>query len=219
MEFKTRKERYTYIVNLRNQRYTLREIGEQLGITRERVRQLANSGESFNCKKCGRELLDGELRLCVDCKKLKEKQDKLFLYELRKKYNSKNPIISPIDYLSVGSADKLGGGRNRYREAIRARDNWTCQLCGKKWESGTVAWPKRFDVHHLEEKMDGKTHTKGCYQYDVANPDKLVTLCHKCHTRLSKEQNKFLAEKISKIYNEGDNSSKSAEISQEKITI
>ncbi len=72
-------------------------------------------------------------------------------------------------------------GLNIPRERIRKRDNYTCQSCRKKWETG-----RRFDVHHIDEKIKGKinTNTKGFYKYDRSNMDKLITLCHKCHLQL-----------------------------------
>ena len=35
-------------------------------------------------------------------------------------------------------------GRDRTREKVRIRDNYTCQGCGKKWQKGQ----RRLDVHH-----------------------------------------------------------------------
>jgi len=52
------------------------------------------------------------------------------------------------------------------KRAIRERDNYTCQMCGK------LQSERAFDVHHI----DGDK--KNC------NPDNLVTLCHNCHAKL-----------------------------------
>lgn len=81
----------------------------------------------------------------------------------------------------------IGGGRNHFREIIRARDDWTCQMCFKKWVKGK----RRFDVHHLDEKKDGKSRERGIGEYDRNNPDKLITLCHKCHFSLDVTKNKI----------------------------
>jgi len=67
-------------------------------------------------------------------------------------------------------------GRELVREAVRRRDNRTCQMCSKKWDSSL----RRFDVHHLNN-LCGKKSRK----YDkVANTIYLITLCHKCHMNL-----------------------------------
>lgn len=64
-------------------------------------------------------------------------------------------------------------GKDRTREIVRRRDNWTCQDCGKKWVLGQ----RRFDVHHLNG-LCGKKSLK----YDkISEIDGLITLCHKCH--------------------------------------
>ena len=53
------------------------------------------------------------------------------------------------------------------RRSIRERDHYTCQRCGK------LQSDKAFDVHHV----DG--NKKNC------NPDNLITLCRKCHIRIT----------------------------------
>ena len=64
-------------------------------------------------------------------------------------------------------------GRDRNREKIRIRDNYTCQDCDKLWEVGT----RRFDIHHLDGLCGKKS--KG---YDkLSDKNKFVTLCHSCH--------------------------------------
>lgn len=73
------------------------------------------------------------------------------------------------------------GGRDLTREIVRQRDNCTCQICNKVW----VAGKRRFDVHHLDEKISGKIDTRLVpLKYDRENMDKLITLCHKCHLNL-----------------------------------
>lgn len=64
-------------------------------------------------------------------------------------------------------------GRDKTREMVRARDNFTCQKCRKKWKKGE----RRFDIHHLKG-LCGKKSQK----YDrVSETKNLITLCHKCH--------------------------------------
>ena len=50
----------------------------------------------------------------------------------------------------------------RTKKAIRERDNYTCQLCGK--------YPS-FDVHHID------------YNKENNEPENLITLCKNCHTK------------------------------------
>lgn len=54
------------------------------------------------------------------------------------------------------------------REAVRQRDNWTCQECGKR-EIDLMAFVKKLDVHHLDrDKQNNK-------------PENLISLCRSCH--------------------------------------
>ncbi len=71
---------------------------------------------------------------------------------------------------------------DRERELVRIRDNHTCQKCGKEWKEGM----RRFDVHHLDENMFGKSNDKMIHKYDAKNKDRLLTLCHKCHMQIHK---------------------------------
>lgn len=80
---------------------------------------------------------------------------------------------------------RLLEGLDFIREKIRARDNYTCQKCGKVWQPGT----RRFDVHHLVAKMESVRS----YEYDKANFDKIITLCHKCHLNLHNVKAKMRA--------------------------
>ena len=48
------------------------------------------------------------------------------------------------------------------RQAIRQRDNFTCQVCGK--------YPA-FEVHHID------------YNKESCEPDNLITLCKNCHSK------------------------------------
>ena len=64
-------------------------------------------------------------------------------------------------------------GRERTRELVRHRDNYTCQNCLAKWVEGK----RRFDIHHLNG-LCGKLSRK----YDpVSDLSGLITLCRKCH--------------------------------------
>ena len=81
----------------------------------------------------------------------------------------------------------LEGTRDRIRELVRIRDNHTCQMCGRRWIVGN----RRFDVHHEDESMEGKSHKRGITRYDRDNTDKMVTLCHKCHFSLDSVRRKI----------------------------
>lgn len=74
------------------------------------------------------------------------------------------------------------GARDRYRELIRIRDGYTCQLCDWKWVKGE----RRLDIHHLDEQITGKIDTKADLKtsYDFKHPERCITLCHRCHLRL-----------------------------------
>lgn len=75
---------------------------------------------------------------------------------------------------------QCSGYQDDIREVVRQRDRHKCQSCGIKWKVGT----RKFDVHHLDEKMNGKSNTSGITMYDRKNLDKLLTLCHKCHCNI-----------------------------------
>jgi len=71
------------------------------------------------------------------------------------------------------SASRNYYGKNweEIRNAIRARDQYTCQVCGKK-ETGTT--------HHVHHKIPFKSFKDP----EAANrPDNLITLCFACHQR------------------------------------
>src|SRR3990167_1927101 len=92
--------------------------------------------------------------------------------------------------------------RDFLREKIRIRDNYTCQMCHIKWCPGEM----RFDVHHKDLEWEGKSHSKGIYKYDKENPDKLITLCHKCHSTLDCVKKKLVMGLINYHKRRGNNS-------------
>jgi len=63
-----------------------------------------------------------------------------------------------------------------FRTKIRKRDNYTCQICGKK--------QRGLDVHHIDEN---KFNCK---------PDNLITLCRKCHRNIHCGNIELLKRKI-----------------------
>jgi len=93
-------------------------------------------------------------------------------YKIKKK--NKNPFSSH-------------GGRDLVREKIRIRDNHTCQICNKKWESGQ----RRFDVHHKDCDKE-KTRQYDNYEKEKNN---MITLCHKCHLNLPQHRKKMMGKR------------------------
>jgi hypothetical protein len=147
-------DRKKVIEKLRKNRFTLKEIGSKLNISRQRVHQILNGIH----------------------KKKDPKYHKILTKERRRLLG-----------LPSGDVDKNLGGREFTRELVRMRDNRTCQRCGKKWVKGK----RRFDVHHLDEKIVGKINTlKVPIKYDRENMDKLITFCHQCHFDWHGEYNK-----------------------------
>jgi len=69
------------------------------------------------------------------------------------------------------------GGLDFIRELVRMRDNRTCQKCFKVWKEGE----RRFDVHHQDQEMEGRSGERGMIQLDKQNMSKMITYCHKCH--------------------------------------
>ena len=64
-------------------------------------------------------------------------------------------------------------GRDRTREIVRMRDEFTCTSCKKAWSDGE----RRFDVHHLHG-MCGKNSRGYDSMKDISG---MITLCHQCH--------------------------------------
>lgn len=69
------------------------------------------------------------------------------------------------------------GGRGFLREQVRRRDDYTCQICGKKWQEGQ----RRLDVHHIDKEKEGRVG-RACKNNKCF--DRMITLCHKCHINL-----------------------------------
>lgn len=113
--------------------------------------------------------------------------DKDYVVPAQKISAEKLKIMTKRKRIFLGLPEKVnyigGGGRNFTREIVRQRDKQTCQKCKKVWKEGM----RKFDVHHLEESMLGKTRDKETLKYDRDNMDKLITFCHKCHYNWHKE--------------------------------
>jgi len=64
---------------------------------------------------------------------------------------------------------------NNLRIATLIRDNYTCKMCGKK--KGVL------EVHHILPKRLSGTN----------NIDNLITLCHKCHKKVTNKETKYIS--------------------------
>jgi hypothetical protein len=116
------------------------------------------------CQKCGKSIFF-RYKFCINCldkhfKKIPREKKKLYKHTCKLQ------------------------GRDITREKVRARDNWTCQTCGKKWKEGT----RRFDVHHIDCKKE-KSRKREDYQKEQHN---MTTLCHKCHMNLPEHRKSML---------------------------
>jgi hypothetical protein len=141
------------IYSLRRVGYTLREIGVEIGVTSERVRQVLV------------QYYDGS----IPVHKPKPKHVVVKVYHAPTKLEEQRGSLDYIDRKLVRHLQ----GRDRNRELVRIRDGHACQACGKKWEVSK----RRFDVHHLEG-MCGKKSLGYDRLEDVGI---LITLCHECH--------------------------------------
>ena len=131
--------------------------------------------KSRNCV-CGSFLMKRQ-RACDNCKVIVPNKTKLRLSILESKGINIRKLLDTA-YLFYGGASNFDlkfQGRERTRELARIRDEHTCQMCKKRWESG-----RRFDIHHLNGLCG-----KRSMSYDkVADLPSLITVCHKCHFNL-----------------------------------
>ena len=138
------------IQQLRDKRYTYQQIGNLFGISRQRVHQILTGYQSPLCKKI---IIDAKNRIRLKIDKHKK--------------------------LGINTNGINFKGRERTREIVRMRDNYTCQLCGRIWKEGK----RRFDVHHID------CDNKKTHQYDkIDGVRNMITLCHKCHMNLEEHR-------------------------------
>ncbi len=153
------------IVRLYSKGFSFKEIAHKYSLSKSHVRRIQIICSKRTLTKTGK-----VLKIPIKYKAIYEpvKVENLKVLNRRKR----EYLGLPLNVYS-----STGGGRNFTREIIRERDNQTCQGCFKKWKQNT----RKFDVHHLEETMLGKTREKETLKYDRENMDKLITFCHKCH--------------------------------------
>lgn len=78
------------------------------------------------------------------------------------------------------------GGVGILCELARMRDNYTCQICGKKWHPGM----RKFDVHHLDRAIESKkAKDRTIEDYKGVG---MITLCHKCHLNLEEIRDRMI---------------------------
>lgn len=75
--------------------------------------------------------------------------------------------------------------RSRERAAAIKRDGYTCQMCHVKQSK---AKGKEFKVqcHHVDGILGWEKVIDSIYQEILCNPDKLETLCERCHDEKKK---------------------------------
>jgi len=185
-----RKIKIIELYNNGNNGKTLKEIGEIYGISKQRIHQIIY-GYSFARKKKIKIEFSEENKFnninSINLSSLEEiKERKKIIYQLLnnvsyywiriilQKFVNLNEKIRPIKYINLTKETGMNsGGRERYRELVRKRDNYRCQLCGFKWISG-----RRLDVHHIYDKFGKKS--RECDK----RFDEMITLCHQCHLRI-----------------------------------
>ena len=150
-------KRREFIQQLKEKRLTYQEIGDILGISRQRVHQI---------------LLSENPRIRNPIRKKFTKEEVAQILLQRAKENEKNNSIE--QFREALEIKKMGtGGRDKVREMVRMRDNYTCQWCGRKWVEGE----RRFDVHHI----NGTSKDTRKVDRNFLNQ---ITLCHKCHLQI-----------------------------------
>lgn len=98
------------------------------------------------CKDCEKQLKYYKTKRCKSCS------------ERFNKLGDKNPTF--VD--GKGKESYSSEWTERFKEQIRNRDNYTCQLCNKK---------KKLSVHHINYNK------KNCKE------NNLISLCTKCHNK------------------------------------
>jgi 5-methylcytosine-specific restriction endonuclease McrA len=159
------------------------EIARIVGISRQRVHQiLSGKNSSISPKKLEEIRRRKEARRKV----IQERMDNAISirqanYSIRREKIAEllnDPRNTEINITTLTGFKS--GSRDRIRVIVRIRDNHTCQSCKKVWEPGS----RRFDVHHNDEKFDGKSPFLSVKESDRDNIENMVTLCHKCHLNL-----------------------------------
>ncbi len=168
------KKRKQIIRKLKNKRFTYQYIGNLLQISRQRVCQIdkMNVGEIINKRK-------NKVRKKEN--KIKEREQQI----QKKETDIKNGLKPNTQGIKLQGASFI-------REAVRGRDNHTCQICGKKWVKGK----RRFDIHHIDCNKE-KSRKYDNWEKEREN---MITLCHRCHMNLP-EHRKSMSKKYRRVIN------------------
>lgn len=173
-------DRKKIIQNLRNKRYTYQQIGDLLGLSRQRTYQILNY---VYIPRPRQQIYQTRKRMREHIKKCTKPFAKI------------PPNWKPPQNINFGIIKQEG--RDFLKEKVRIRDNHICQICDKIWEKGQ----RRFDVHHLDENLEGEN---GYSYQSCKNLDRQITLCHKCHLNLKHIKEKFSVINKSRIpWNKG----------------
>lgn len=73
--------------------------------------------------------------------------------------------------------------RSKERSEALKRDNYTCQMCGKK-KSTAKDKELRVNVHHKEGVTNWQNIVDNLREELLCSPDLLKTLCRDCHDTL-----------------------------------
>ena len=167
-------------------RITLQQLGDEYGITRERVRQIVYKDL------LKKQRFEKERRLYVN----DIQRRKLIIYPLLEIVSIEqikkvlqglanyNQSLRPVENILVKSKECFGG-RDKYREYVRRRDNQRCQLCGCRWKFGE----RKLDVHHIYDENGEKTRS---LDKNIEDYREMITLCHQCHLRVDKHKMSYL---------------------------
>lgn len=93
------------------------------------------------------------------------------------KWNSENNTGENHPRWKGGYGDYGEGWNRKKREAVRERDGYECQACGKSQEKCLDVHGKRLDVHHIRPATD----IDDAKERNAMN--NLVSLCATCHQR------------------------------------
>ena len=143
------------------------------------------------CIECGKIFIptQSKTKLCIDCYYISHGGTPL---KVHKKVIKENVRKGETYRKSISISDM--------RDRIRARDNDTCQNCGKIWERGIGKKSNRkFDVHHLDPERENLPKNYNS-EYDMEHPEMLITLCRKCHMGLPHHRNKLSISSYRPVY-------------------
>ena len=120
----------------------------------------------YYCKVCGKPLTKKQVSQMLCRKRNNGKHPKIWFcsFQCANKYIGQNHRGENHHSWRNGiSYEPYGMGWKSIKKQIKQRDNWQCQLCGKKSKGGDIV------VHHID------------YDKNNHHPNNLITLCRSCH--------------------------------------